>query len=103
MKNLYTPKPFAFVKVGDIDELKPTDPEALARGQRIGNWIIDATRDGYNQDVNIDRVADELAHLVDLLPEFQHDVFTGVATALLPVLRAGLGLAGWPDQGETIK
>jgi hypothetical protein len=108
MKNLYQPNvgPFKFVRIGDIELTTPGacgNPDAEMLGRNIGRHILENMVRGHDTDETLELIADALARCDGILPQYRVDVLTAVAGELFPVLRAGLGRAGWPDQGGTTK
>lgn len=108
MKHLYQPDvgPFQFVRVGDVELTTPGacgNPDAEMLGRNIGRHILENMVRGHDTGETIELVADALARCDGILPQYRVDVLTAVASELFPVLSAGLGGAGWPDQEGATK
>ena len=108
MKHLYQPDvgPFELVQVGDVEATTPGacgNPDAEMLGRNIGRHILENMARGHDADETLELIADALARCDGILPQYRVDVLTAVASELFPVLRAGLGQSGWPDQSEATK
>jgi len=98
-------KPFAFSKVGDLQVKCPgecVNAEAEKHGRNIGQHILENAARGHDQGETIELVADALERCDSLLPQYRVDVLTAIAIELVPVLRAGLGLSGWPSFNQRV-
>lgn len=103
MKDLYhplvNPQPFGWIQVSNSRLKNPgtyDDPDAEKLGLQIGRHILEnAARGHFDYETN-ELISETLGRCDGILTESRQDVLEAIASVLSPVLRAGLGLVGWP-------